>query len=320
MIMKISYFLLFLFLFAQKVMGQTKTDSIPFIAYWAAGDSHNFTITKIKQQWQEDNLIKNDSTSFQASFTVLDSSDIGYRIKWAYDIDLSQFANSADSTSNLIKSIAKDMIMEATYRTNEIGQFVELENLEEIKNRTLSIYRTISEYIEKSGKMSAEQSEKMQLTLNKIFSSKELVEQMVAKDIILFHSPFGFQYPVTDTLRYEDKIANLFGGPALQADVRVHVNALDPDNRYCIISQTASINPKDAKKYLMSLLPQLGITDKEMGEIAQTSTFNIVDKKHLEYWYDPGIPNFIESNRQSILQTGDKKVKRVDITKIQYND
>ncbi|RKE52983.1 hypothetical protein [Sphingobacterium detergens] len=318
--MKISYFLLLLIFATLKVAGQTKADSIPFIAYWATGDSYNFTITKIQQQWQEDEPIKNVSTSFQATFTVLDSSDTGYRIKWAYDIDLSQFTNSDDSTANLIKGIAKDMVMEVTYKTDEVGQFVGLENLEEIKNRTLSIYSTISKNLEKSGKMSSEQTGKILQALNKIFSSKEMVEQMVAKDILLFHLPFGNAYPIADTLYYEDEFSNLFGNTALRADVQVYVKAASRDDNYCTIVQTSALNPEDAKTYFTNLFTQLGVNDKEMGEMIKTSTLHITDNKHLEYWYDPGVPYFVESNRQSILRTGDKKVKSVDITRIQYND
>jgi len=318
--MKTSYLLLFLFLIAHQVIGQTKADSIPFIAYWSTGDSHNFTVTKIKQQWQENELIKNVSTSFQATFTVLDSSETGYKIKWTYDIDLSQLTNSDDSTANLIKSIAKDMVMEATYKTDEVGQFVELENLEEIKNRTLSIYSTISKNLEKSGKMSSEQTGKILQVLNKIFSSKELVEQMVAKDILLFHLPFGNAYPIADTLHYEDEFRNLLGNSALRADVQVYVKAANLNDNYCTIAQTSTLNSEDAKIYLTHLFTQLGITDKEMDEMINTSTFRVTDNKHLEYWYDPGVPYFVESNRESILRTGDKKVKRVDITRIQYND
>lgn len=318
--MKTSYLLLLLFLIAQKIIGQTKADSIPFIAYWATGDSYNFTITKVKQQWQENELIKNISTSFQANFTVLDSSDTGYRIKWSYDIDLSQFTNSDDSTANMIKSIARDMIMEATYRTDELGRFVELENLEEIKARTLGIYSTIFKHMEKSGKMSLEQTEKILQAVNKIFSSKELVEQMVAKDMLLFHLPFGNAYPITDTLRYEDELSNPFGNNALRADVQIYVKAVDLDDKYCIINQISALNTEDTKAYLTDLFTQLGIADKEMDKMIKTSTLHITDNKHLEYWYDPGVPYLIESKRESILNTGDKKVKRVDITKIQYND
>lgn len=48
--MKVSYLALFLFLIAHKVIGQTKVDSIPFVAYWQNGDSYNFKVTKLKQQ------------------------------------------------------------------------------------------------------------------------------------------------------------------------------------------------------------------------------------------------------------------------------
>lgn len=318
--MKVSYLALFLFLIAHKVIGQTKVDSIPFVAYWQNGDCYNFKVTKLKQQWQGDKLIKNDSATFQANFTVLDSSETGYRIKWAYDIDWSKFSFADSSTSELIKNIAKDMIMEATYKTDEVGQYMGLENFEEIKNKMLNIFDKISEHFEKSGKMPPEQSKKMNQALLKLFSSQELVEQMVAEDILLFHSPFGIIYPVRDTLLYTGEMQNPFGNTPIPARTSIFTNDLDLDNSFCVISQITTINPTDAKKYLLALLPQLGIPANEIKKMAQTSTLDISDKKHFEYWYNPGVPYFIEASKQAILHLGEEKLKRIDITRIQYND
>jgi len=43
------------------------------------------------------------------------------------------------------------------------------------------------------------------------------------------------------------------------------------------------------------------------------------DNKHLEYWYNPGVPYFIEAKREGALQLGKEKLKHVEITRIQYN-
>ncbi|WP_282637078.1 hypothetical protein [Sphingobacterium thalpophilum] len=318
--MKIKYIFTFLVLFLMRTGAYAQVDTIPFAAYWAAGDSYDFTITKINQQWQEDRLIRNDSAAFQASFTVLDSLPDGYRIKWAYDIDWSQFSFADSSTSELIKSIAKDMVMNVIYKTDDIGQYVAIENFDDIKNSMLNIFNTLSNHSKKSNKMSAQESEKMNQALYKIFSSEEMVEQMVAKDILLFHTPFGTMYPVKDTLQWKGEMANPFGQTSIPADIKVVVQDVDLDNSFCVISQETTINPADAKAFLLDLLPQLGLQANEMNEITNTSRFDMYDNKHLEYWYNPGVPYFIEAKREGALQLGKEKLKHVEITRIQYND
>ena len=67
------------------------TTAVPFVAYWAIGDSYNFRITKIKKKWINKKQVRDDSSSYIANFQVLDSTENGYTIQWSFKTNLGDF-------------------------------------------------------------------------------------------------------------------------------------------------------------------------------------------------------------------------------------
>ena len=85
-------FIALLFAFTLKNYSQNNTEidstKIPFIAYWAKGDSYKFKMKKSIEKTKNDKSIRNDSIVYDAFFTVLDSSATSYKISWKYKCDI----------------------------------------------------------------------------------------------------------------------------------------------------------------------------------------------------------------------------------------
>ncbi len=47
---------------------QPDTHLFPFVAYWTVGDKYNFEITKIKNKYQNDSLVKADTSIYRSTF------------------------------------------------------------------------------------------------------------------------------------------------------------------------------------------------------------------------------------------------------------
>lgn len=73
----LSFLLTSLFSFAQ--IDSTK---VQFVAYWSIGDSYDFKVTKVKQQWKEGKQTKDEKRSYTANFKVIDSTATSYTIDW----------------------------------------------------------------------------------------------------------------------------------------------------------------------------------------------------------------------------------------------
>ena len=296
---------------------QSDTTFIPFVAYWALGDTLSFEVTKLDQRWEHDSLIKNDTSRYLARFEVVDSTESSYQIKWTYEQDLRGTFGLPEPLLDQLRAYGE---MEVLYTTTELGEFVGVDNWEEIGVAVRDLFVLLTDYLgEEDGVLSERFKETMQ-TMALMFSTKEGVEQLLLKELQVFHFPFGYEYSVEDTMRYEEILPTVVGNNNIRADASLYFTSHDYEWSHCTFHQEMNLNPDDAKAFLLDFFRQLELENEEVEELLRTARYEIIDRNEYEYFYYPGIPVRIVTNREIIMEVGAEKGRRKDVMVIEWVD
>ena len=310
--MKLKFTVLITLLFYGFSLAQTDTTTVPFVSYWSKGDFYNFKVTKIKKQWREGVLSKNDSSSYVVNFEVIDSTATSYRIKWTYKTNLNEFG----IPPALIPQFSAYETTEVIYKTSELGEFVAIENWEEIAKMMKSIFTELIDFVAKENGISKESVEQMMKPVKDIYETQQGIEQVAFKELQFFHFPFGVEYSVNEPILYEEELPNMFGGKAIRGDSKLYFETVNVEDAHCVLIQEMQLNPEDTRNLITALFKQMQISNNDMEAKMKTAQFDIKDYNRFEYYYDPGIPIKVETNRESIIKIAGENGKRVDIIRI----
>lgn len=295
---------------------QTDTTTVPFVSYWSKGDSYNFKVTKIKKQWREGLLSKNDSSSYVVNFEIIDSTATSYRIKWTYKTNL----NELGIPPALIPQFSAYETTEVIYKTSELGEFIAIENWEEIAKMMKSIFTELIDFVAKENGISKESVEQMMKPVKDIYETQQGIEQVAFKELQFFHFPFGVEYSINEPILYEEELPNMFGGKPIRGDAKLYFETLNVEDASCVLIQEMQLNPEDTRNLITALFKQMQISNNDMEAKMKTAQFDIKDYNRFEYYYDPGIPIKVETNRESIIKIAGENGKRVDIIRIELMD
>jgi hypothetical protein len=294
---------------------QTESATVPFVAYWSKGDSYNFKVTKIKQKWDNLEQTKNDTASYVVNFEVIDSTETSYKIRWSHKINLKEF----NLPQMFLEKFSNYESTEVIYTTNELGEFIEIENWEEIAKMTTNMLSDVVNILAEEDKSLnvADMNKAMQPFL-KIYETQEGVEQLVFKEIQYFHLPFGTEFFVNESIEYETIMPNLLGGKPIRGETKLYIDSVNFETSYSRLIQEMKLNSTDTKALIINLFKQMSLKDKEMKLAMKTAQFDINDYNVYEFFYTPGVPIKIETKRETIIDIEKEKAKSIEISKIEW--
>jgi hypothetical protein len=314
--MKLQIIIFTLFISSITCFAQTDTSIVPFVSYWSIGDSYDFKVTKIKRQRTGGELTKDDSSSYIVNFQVIDSTASSYKIKWSYKTNFSMFNIPSDVTDRFSKYETTEVI----YTTSEVGDFIAIENWEEISEMMTGVFSESIEYMSENGDLDEKEFTKIMQPIFDIYKSKEGIEQIALKEIQYFHFPMGLEYSTAEPVIYEDKLPNMFGGKYIRTDAKIYFNYIDFDANYCVLIQEMKLNEKDTKRVLESLFQKMGLDNKATKAAMKDAKFNITDYNRYAYFYYPCIPYEIETSRITTVDVAGKVIEGIDINRIELLD
>ena len=309
--------LITILLISTNLFSQIDTTKIAFVSYWSIGDSYNFKISKIKKQWKEGKLTKDQKEDYIANFKVIDSTENSYTINWSYENDL---GNTYKIPEKLLDRFSKYKITEIKYKTSEVGYLIEILNWKEVGDTMNSMIVDIIEVLGDKDEMKKDALKTALQPFKQIYSSKQGVEQLVLKELQYFHFPMGLEYDITEPLLYDDELTNMLGGRPIKAKAKLYFENVDFEESFCVIKQELSLDPKDTKDLLKQFFKQMKLGNKEVKKALETAVLQIEDKNVFEYYYNPGIPHRIETIRETIIDIDKAKVKNIDKTIIELID
>lgn len=314
-----SIFILFIFLTSILGFSQTDSTKVAFVSYWSVGDSYDFKISKITKKWDKDNQEKEDREEYVANFTVIDSTDDSYTIRWKYENELK---NTYQIPDELAEKFSKYSVTEIIYKTSEVGDFVEVVNWKEISKSMNGMFNDMISVLGQKDKKLKKFLEERFEPMKEMYSSKEGIEGLVLKELQYFHYPMGVEFDYSEPLLYDDEIPNLLGGGLIKAKGKLTISSVDHEEGFCIMKQELNLDPEDTKKLILDVFKTLKIEGEEADKMLKTAVFTINDNNVFEYYFYPGIPHRIETLREMNVDINDTKMKRTDqvIIELLYNE
>jgi len=292
---------------------QTDSTKVAFVAYWSKGDSYDYVVTKVKKTWHGDKLAKTDSSTYFANFSVIDSTETEYKIRWKYK---SNFTNLPVEFSNLLNN--NSVFLEFIYKTNELGEFLEVENWKEISEMMkLSFNSAIEKVKLEKPDIDITRLNKAMNPFLSIYTSKEGIESLVLKELQYFHFPLGIEFETSQPIIYEEEFENLIGENPLRGNAVISFDHLDQEGGFCIFNHDVTLNPEDAKSIVITLFEKMGIKDQKIEDFIGKSKFDIIDKNYFEYFYLPGVPYYIETDRTVEFIANESKNKTQEKIRIE---
>jgi hypothetical protein len=298
---------------------QNDSSHVDFVSYWSIGDYYEFTITKVKKRWKNDTIIKNEESSYIASFNVIDSSATSYTIKWVYENDL---GNTYNFSEEVLKTLEKYEFTEVIYTTTEVGAFIEVVNWKEISEQVSSMFDDLKIAFAAGDHGKLKQLDKVFSPLKKAYSSKQGIETLLLKELQYIHFPMGLSYQVKDTLKYEELLPNLTGGNPIKGNTLLYVESVDHESSFCTLKQQMELDEDDTKKMLTKLLKKMGMDSKKSKKAFKNAKYKIEDHNEYQFYNNPGIPHKIIANRRSIINFGESDNRGLEqlTVELRYND
>lgn len=283
---------------------------LPFVAYWSVGDTYDFKVTKIKRKWLNGRLTEHDSVSYISQFKVLDSTDTGYRISWTY---------KEGDGHKILPSFMKEkspqfQLSEVIYKTDALGSFLEIENLDSITSAFRSLF---TKFITTNKNPSIEKIIRATLP---IYTYQEGIELKIFNELHLIHFPFGLSYSVTKPIYYDDVLPNLAGGNPIRAKGKIYFERVDFDRNFCSMIQELTVNEKDAANVVNQALQALNLDSKAVKKAYKTSKIDFRESNRFDYFYKPGVPARIEYKRTGKIVLAEEKNEILEITRIELQD
>ena len=312
--MKSKLLLLSLLLTSLFSFAQIDSTKVQFVAYWSIGDSYDFKVTKVKQQWKAGKQTKDEENSYTVNFKVVDSTATSYTIDWTFQNEL---LDNYKLPEKIAEKIEEYRFLKVQYKTSEVGDFLEIINWKEIGQKMNKMFDLIINADSKTDKKKKEEIKVNMQQFKEMYSSKEGVEQLILKEIQYFHMPLGREYETAEPVYYEEDIPNIFGGDPIKANGKLYFEAIDYEENFCILKNEMTLDPEDTKKTLTAVFKKMNLNDKEMSKALETAVFKIEDNNTYEYYNIPGIPHRIEAIRELYIDINQEKGKRIDKTIIE---
>lgn len=311
-----TLFIVILLVFTTENYSQEKTEvdttKIAFIAYWAKGNSYKFKMVKSIEKIKNEKSIRNDSIVYDAFFKVLDSTSTSYKISWKYKCDILYSLNLPEKLKKDKKSITE---IEVIYSTDENGSGVTIENWKTISDIYIKIINDVK------NDLTSEEEKIYSSVLNPIInaiSKQEGVEEYCAKELKLFHFPFGVEFDPEEELTYDQIIPSPYSKEGLKAKTRVYFEDHNYKDSHCTFYSELNIDPEDSKKMLTSLLKNMGLNDSDLKKDLKKSKYEINDFNGYDYIYNPGVPMYIINKRSVVINLKDQNDTRIDTIQIEF--
>lgn len=164
---------------------------------------------------------EHEIVSYKVDMEVIDSTENSYTIKWrTYDI------NTDFVEEEMMKEIYQ-FTGNATilFKTNELGEFEEILNVDEIRQSTKKGFDFIRKKFNDIEGMDAVID-----NLEKQFTSDEVIQSNSAEMINLLLSFHGVKYKLGEELNVVTQQANMLGGDPFDSHMTVLLDDIDVEN------------------------------------------------------------------------------------------
>lgn len=238
-------FVFFMSTFVLSAQINKENSTVQTIAYWNLGEKHEYSIMREQVKLKENDTISKKISTYDVDIIVVDSTATSYIVEWYYKNNKDQENYDLNKKENGLK---------IRFKTDEMGTFQEILNLNEVQNY---VKKTLDE-LKNSINNSSKEIEPFFNNMKNVFTAKEIIESVFLNDIQVFHSFYGGQYTLGEVIEDQIEIDNVFGGSPYLADITLVLEDIDFEEDSYVLKYYQSINPEQLKTIVEDVSEQLG--------------------------------------------------------------
>lgn len=216
------FFIILLFFFIQTTCF-AKTKQVEFIPDWEVGKTYNFKVTKSYELIQKGVTNTKGSASYRAKFIILDEQDDHYFLKLSLNDYLIHNEIGRDSNMNLDSIVFLEQPVNYIYKTTKEGQFIGLENWEEISNKYTSFF---NKYATEEIK-----SDMFEPFINSLKSKSRIENKMIDS-----HYGLGLSYKLNQPQKITGEISNPFDSNSLNGSMNIELTEVNKNLNSCTLN------------------------------------------------------------------------------------
>lgn len=307
---RICFFIYLLSFFFSNVSGQSDSLFIPIAAYWEKGDQYDFRVTKVKKTWHDRKITLDDSIQYIARFYVTHADSDSYTIEWSLK---NYFFDLLKLPPEVFEKFSSYQTLRVLYKTDQFGVFREIQNWQEIS-------RMINDLFEESALRSPEPQKLIESLkpMLSVYNTKRGIEQLLFKELLLMHFPFGKQYEKGRLYNYTEPIPVMMNSEPVTGNGVIFVRMSSQQARRCELVQRMEVFPDSAKKMLESYFHSLGMRPQSIPGTIASSTVKVNEENIYDYYYFPGIPEILTASRETLIDVLEDKVRQTDLMIIEH--
>ncbi len=286
-----------------------KGNILPVVGYWHIGAKKNVLYSKAETK-VKDAKTTIETTTINALWEIIDSTEKNYVIHFIYQNLL--FSDHKDSISRVYAEIFKGITVK--YRTNELGVFDTILNIDEIIKHTNEVTKTVFQ------KLNWPDNEVTRTIIKKtklLFENPTMLSASISKEMALIHYFYGLEYKLNTTYTYDYFLANTLGGEPFPSIAVYKMTALNTATDRAKL--TAVITPIE-KKYkriiyesMVNLAESMGLPKPKKSDFANSITLH---KCEAEVSITEGWPIKVTFTKISAIQTS----KTIEVVSISLTD
>ncbi|MDI1233014.1 MAG: hypothetical protein PSX81_01895 [bacterium] len=286
-----------------------KGNTIPMVGYWYKGAQKHITYTKVDSKIVKGKPVS-ETTVVNALWQIKDSTDKHYVIYYTYKNFI--FSNPKDSLAIAYAELFKGITVK--YRTNELGMFDTILNLNEIIDIS---NKGLSGVFKKLNWPDNEVTRAVSKNMKQLFNNPTLLRTSISEEMVLIHYFYGLEYKLNTAYTYDCYLENTFGGEPYPGKAVYKLTALNTVNNRCKIAATITPVEKDFKRILYETM--VGISESMQIPKPKKSDFETASIQHkceAEYSIAEGWPLKISFTKISIINDR----KSTSVTTISITD
>lgn len=254
-------FLISIFLFSLFPLSNAQTDQFPnlisptkvtTIGYWFNGQKMTYEVkeTAASYKGKSEKPFRESSTGYSIELEVTDSTATSYDFELRYTNPVSD--PDADEFTRKINELSTDIPVR--YRTNELGQFDTILNIDELRTELLA-------KLEESKKIVAdvkteELSAVYALVIGQMaaqFNDPQKVEALFQTDILMLHGYYGFELQSGQPLDIELYYPAIIGDYVMAGTGKLTLGPISKPKDECSITATEKPNRDEVKACMESM-------------------------------------------------------------------
>jgi len=250
----INFFILVLTFSITSAQNIVTDSTATVVGYWGKGEKKILTIQHDRVKYENEVLTYQEGSTYEAFVTIVDSTENSYTIEWAIkNVQTSRDANP------LVKALVKmTENLKIIYKTDELGTFSELINWEEMKNFLNTALEKMHDELNDSPEFIN--------ALNKVkemFTTKAAIEQIMIREIQIYHTPYGLEYKLNEKLALETQLPNIFGGEPFPAVLNIELTEINPEENSCRLTMSTEMDEEKATEIVFDFVKKLA---EQMGK------------------------------------------------------